>query len=222
VTPQEVAAVADRVLKDQAPAPAKRYRPAEDAAVCTDRYESKMSVSAPMFQIAIKDVAISIDPYERAKKRAQVSILCHMLFGKESDFFNELYDDNLIYTDLDYWFERNEAFSLISLSGESDDPNAVWSKLLSYLETQKENGLSRESFERYKRVAYADLLDIFDSTDSIANHAMEAIFDGFDLLELPNVLASVTYEEVCARFDEMFRKEYFAMGVISPYEKSEA
>ncbi len=222
VTPQEVVAVADRVLKEQAPAPAKRYRPAEDAAVCTDRYESKMSVSAPMFQIAIKDVAISIDPYERAKKRAQVSILCHMLFGKESDFFNELYDDNLIYTDLDYWFEHNEAFSLISLSGESDDPNTVWSKLLSYLETQKKNGLSRESFERYKRVAYADLLDIFDSTDSIANHAMEAIFDGFDLLELPNVLASVTYEEVCARFDEMFRKEYFAMGVISPYEKSEA
>ncbi len=221
VTPDEVEKIADHVLKEQSAIPIERYRPEEKASVCTDRYHTQMSVSAPLFQIAIKDTDISSDPKERAKKRAQVSILCHMLFGKESSLFNDLYETNLIHGNLDYWFEHNEAFSLISLSGESDDPEAIWEKLHSYLEEQKKNGLSRESFERYRRVAYADLLNIFDSTDSIANHAMESLFDGFDLLDLPSVLASVTYEEISQVFLKIFQKDYFAMGVVAPFDQSE-
>ncbi len=221
VTPEEVVAVADRVLPVQEPIPVERYRPQESPKVVCDRYEAKMSVSSPMFQIMVKDVAISPDPAVRAKKRAAVAILNHILFGKESSFFNDLYDSNLIHANLDYWFEHTQAFSLISVSGESDDCEAVWEKFHAYLDDLRKNGLPRDSFERYRRVEYAQLLDIFDSTDSIANHAMEAVFEDFDLLDLPQILASVTYEEVNGLFQTMFRREYCAMGVIAPFEQSE-
>ncbi len=216
VDAKQVVAVADRVLQKQAPRPIVRYRPSEAPTVFQKRYHAKMSVSAPLFSIGVKDVAISACPRERAKKRAALSILQNILFGKSSSFFNRLYESGMIKGNLDYWFEHNEAFSLLSLSGESDNPEAIYAEFVTYIECLKKEGLCRQSFERYRRVQYAEVLDIFDSTESVANQFIAELFDGADLLDSASYLEQVTYEDICALLNEIFCEDAYAMSVIEP------
>ncbi len=218
---QKVCEVADRILKIQTPKPTKRYRPAEPKQVAKERYLAKMSVGTPLFSIGIKNVDIEADASMRAKTRAALAILTDILFGKESSFFNEIYESGLLSSGLDYWYEHNEAFSLISLSGESQNPEEVYQAFLNYIESLKKEGLNQASFGRYKRVQYANLLDIFDSTESVANQFMAELFDGADLLNLPTYLDAVTYQDVKALFEKLFVRDAYAMSVIEPLEKKE-
>ncbi len=217
--PNEVANIADRMLEKAPPLTVQRNFPMESASVAKKRFYANMSVAAPLFNICVKDVDISSDPRERAKKRAALSILCDMLFGKQSSFFTKLYENNLLNGSLDYWYEHNESFSMISISGEGQNPEKIWEEFLKYIDDLKKNGLDRICFERYKKVQYAQLLDIFDSTDSIANHFIGEYFDGADLLDAPQLQSSIQFEDIVTLFFRIFQEESYAMGVIDPMEE---
>lgn len=216
VDAQKVCEVADRVLKKQAPQTIVRYRPAEAPQVAKPRYCAKMSVSAPLFSIGIKDVAISPDPAVRAKKRAALSVLQNMLFDKSSPFFLSIYESGLLNGSLDYWYEHNEAFSLLCVSGESDDPEAIYREFLSYIDSVRKEGLDEASFLRHKRAQYADVLDVFDSTESLANQFIAELFDGADLLDSAAYLDALTFTDVCELFASLFCEKAYAMSIIEP------
>ncbi len=218
--PQKVAAIADRFLQKAPPMTVQRNFPKESPCVAKKRFHSNMSVAAPLFDICVKDVDISSDPTERAKKRAALSILCDMLFGKQSAFFTNLYENGLLNGTLDYWYEHNESFSMISVSGESRDPEKVWNEFLQYIDHMKNVGLDKICFERYKKVQYAQLLDIFDSTDSVANHFIGEYFDGADLLDAPQLLNELCYQDITDLFYRIFQEESYAMGIIDPLDES--
>jgi predicted Zn-dependent peptidase len=175
-----------------------------------------MSVSAPLFSIGIKDVAISSDPAVRAKKRAALSVLQNMLFDKSSPFFLSIYESGLLNGSLDYWYEHNEAFSLLCVSGESDDPEAIYCEFLSYIDSVRKEGLDEASFLRHKRAQYADVLDVFDSTESLANQFIAELFDGADLLDSAAYLDALTFTDVCELFASLFCEKAYAMSIIEP------
>lgn len=221
VSAEEVNAVCDRILKDEAPAKIVRDYPEESAQVFKKRSEYAMQVSKPLFAIGVKDVDIPTDPTERMIKSATADILNDVLFGKSGEFFNKLYEEGMVSGAFDVGYSISEGYAFNSLFNEGSDPDAVFERFADYVESVKKNGLPREDFERSKRALYAAMVKCFDSTDDIANYFLAFKADGGDLLDYVDVLSKVTYDDVSALLAKAYRPEYYSLAIVKPLEKEE-
>ncbi|MCL1794429.1 MAG: insulinase family protein [Oscillospiraceae bacterium] len=216
VTPEQVKKVADMALAPAEAFDIERYKYDEPEGVRQSRVEKKLKVSKPLFHIGIKDPETGLFGNALAKKSAESDILLNMAFGKSSGFYTRLYNLGKINNKFEAGAEIEPEFSHFILSGESDDPDYVMDAAIAEFESKIKNGLDRQDFERFKKAGYADSVTLFDSTENIANSMMNCLFRGYDILDLPEIIGSVKFEDVERRLDQIFKKENFIMSVISP------
>ena len=142
--------------------------------------------------------------------------LGEILFSQSSEFYNELYEKNLIAQELSSGCEITKHFSFNIISSESVNPELVYERFVSYIEEVKRNGLNKEAFELSKRTVYASNIKSFDSTEDIANNFRFNYFDGADLLDAPQIIDSIDIEYVTELLEKSFKEEYYAMSVVEP------
>ncbi len=182
---------------------------------CAEHVEY-MQVAKPIFSIGFKDTDIPTDPEQRQRKDAAMAILDEMIFSRAGELYSSLFERELISPAFAYDYTISESFAYHSLAGEADDPRAVLCEICKYLKKVEAVGLSREDFERARRVMYAEFVKSFDSTDSIANNLFTFICEDSDLLHYADILMSITFEEVCAYFPSVFREECTSLSMILP------
>ena len=218
VTPESVEAICDKILVEAEPFTIVRDTEDEDEPreVYIKRTVCKLDVAKPLFTIGIKDTSIPADPKERAKKAYATEILDEILFSQSSEFYNTLYNQNLIAQDLSNGCEIGKNYSFNVISSESSDPDKVYSMFVDYIERVKNEGLDKEAFELSKRTVYASNIKSFDSVEDIGNNFIFNYFEGIDILDTPEIINSITYEYVTELLNESFKEEYYALSIIEP------
>lgn len=209
--------VVDRILPEREQKTIVRHYHSEKPEVYRKRAEAKFEVAKPMFLIGVKDMDISSDSHVRMKKKAAMGMLTDMLFGSTSPFAIDVYESGLV-NGFDAGYDHGHDSSKILLEGETDDPEAVYSKFLSYLEENRKSGLSHEDFIRIQRASYASYIRMFDST-RLAQSFTYMIHDDCDPFDYGEALRAVTFEDVSDLFGKLFHEEYYAMSVINPIGK---
>lgn len=180
--------------------------------------EQKMQVSKPMFNIGIKDTDIPKDSVERQKKDAAMAILDEMIFSRAGELYSYLFENELISPNMSYGYTVSSSSAYNSIAGESNDPQNVLEEIFKYIDSLRQKGLSQEDFLRGKRVMYAEFVKSFDSTDSIANNILSFICEDVELLSYADIIASVTFEDVCELFNKAFDRKAVTLSVIKPIE----
>lgn len=221
VTPKDVEAVCDKVLKKGEVHDIKRIYPDEPEGVKEEFVTKHMRVSMPMFSIGIKDNESPMTAKALMKKRAEYCILMDLLFDKSTDFYNSLYGDGLIDSSFAYEYEGHETFAMCEIAGCSNNPKEVYGRIRKRIESCKKNGFSAEEFERIKRANYAHSLGVFNSTEDIANELVSCVFENSDILDYPSVIQSVTYEDIMKRFEGGFKDNGFTLSCVYPLEDKE-
>lgn len=218
VTPESVEAICDKILTEAEPFNIVRDTEDEDEPreVHIKRTVCKLDVAKPLFTIGIKDTSIPLDPKERAKKAYATEILDEILFSQSSEFYNTLYNQNLIAQDLSNGCEIGKNYSFNVISSESSDPDKVYSMFVDYIERVKKQGLDKEAFELSKRTVYASNIKSFDSVEDIGNNFIFNYFEGIDILDTPEIINSITYEYVTELLNEGFKEEYYALSIVEP------
>ncbi len=216
VTPEDVEKVCDKVLRFKEAPVIERIYPDEPKNVNKEFVTKKMQVSMPMFSVGIKDNTCPMTGEELGKKRATYGILMDMMFSKSAPFYTRLMDEGLIDSGFSFAYEGHETFGYAELSGNSEEPRKVFEEIKKEVACYKEKGLDREAFERIKRANFAHLLRMFNSTDDIANEMVSALFDGLDILDYPEICASVTFDDVTKLLMEGF--DEFTLSEIYPLQ----
>ncbi|MBE6596411.1 MAG: insulinase family protein [Ruminococcaceae bacterium] len=180
------------------------------------RVEKRMKVAKPIFRIGIKDAYVPKEAYPRQRREAAMHILNELLFARSGELYSELFESGAISPDMDYCYTCSRDFGYNLIAGEADDPEAVYSRIVEYIENAKKSGFSREDFERAKRVMYAEFVRWFDSADSIANNLLSFTLDGTDMLGYAEIISELTLDEVEALLHSALCEEYFAMSVVYP------
>ena len=219
VTPDEVLVVADRILPAacEEREEVKRFFPEEPEGVRRKRAKAKMQVAKPIFYIGIKDNTKLALPEEKLRHDLSVALLNEILFSQAGEFYAKLFEEGLVSPSFSFGYScDNGQFAFTCISGESKDPEAVYTRLMNYLDEVKKNGLSEEDFERCRRVMYADEIRAYDSTDEIANRLLSFVFDGTQIFDIPTVLQSITKKELEALLNTFYQPQYFAMSVVRP------
>ena len=220
VSEEQVMAVVDRVLtaKPLDDAPVERWHPEEPKSANRIRVNTRMQVSKPIFSIGIKDVRVPKDPRERMRRDAAQSVLEEILFSRSGRFYNELFEEGLITPSYSYGYSIAEGFAFHAITGECDTPQVVEERLWEFLNRVKREGMDREDFERCRRALYADEIRNYDSTEDIATELLTFVFDGVELFEYPDVIASLTFEELSPLLDEMLDRSAFCLSVVYPLD----
>ncbi len=220
VSPETVLEVADKNLPERyVPTAVERIYEDEPREIVTPLHEDYMTnVAKPIFSIGIKDVDFMGTDAERSKREVTMEVLCEVLFSHSGEFYNRLFEENIITPEFSCGYSITENFAFVSVSGEAENPDLVLDEVKRYFQETKNNGLSREDFERCRRVLYADYVKGFDSTDEIANSMLEYLFDGGDIFEHGEILKSVTLEEATVLLHRVFDENLFAMSVVYPDE----
>ena len=219
ITPEAVLAVADRILPAtrEEREPVRRIYPEEPQTVRRTRANAKMQVAKPIFYIGIKDAIIPTDPTERLRRDLSVALLNEILFSQAGAFYAQLFEEDLVSPSFSFGYSSdNNQFAFTCISGESKNPEAVYERMMQYLNEVRKNGLSDEDFERCRRVMYADEVRAYDSTDEIANRLLSFVFDGSQIFDVPTVLQSIKKEELEALLHPLYQPKHFAMSVVRP------
>jgi predicted Zn-dependent peptidase len=218
VKPEQVKKVADKVLKTAELVNIERFKYDESQGVSKNVTKMKLKVSKPLFNIGLKDDETGFFGKELAKKSAEIDILCDILFSKSSDFYTRLYSQGKINNKFGVGSEIESEYGHVIFGGESDNPIEVMDEIIKEFENKIQTGLDREEFERCKKVSYAHSITLFDSTENIANAFISCLFKGIDVLDLPEIIGSITFEDVENRLKQIFKKENFIISIINPMD----
>ncbi len=197
----------------------ERRHPVEPRAICSRRVQCKMQVAKPLFTIGIKDVNIPAEPAKRARRDAIMSMINDLLFSQTGELYNSLYEEGLISPDLSSSYTISESFAFHSVSGESYEPETVFDRVREYVEKMRREGFQREDFERCRKVFYSSFVREFDSTDDIANNLIAFVFDGIEMFDYADIIASLTYHEVMETLRTDMTDDLFTLSVVYPFDK---
>ncbi len=211
--------IADAHLPKQAcEATAARHCINEPATVRASRIEARGQVAKPIFCIGVKESVIPDDPKERLKRDAGLTVLSEMLFSESGDLYKKLFDNALISPEFSADYAITRGFGFLQICGEADDPDRVLSEILSHIEEQRKKGLSKQDFERARRVEFAEYIKSFDSTEEIANTLLAFVFDGVELFTYADLVRDIEFSYIEHLFDEFFAPDRFVLSVVYPQQ----
>ncbi len=213
--PEKVLELVDRILPDREQKNIIRHYHEEKPEVYKPRVSASFAIAKPMFMIGVKSLT-DAEGTERLRRNVTMDLLTDMLFGDTSPFAIDVYETGLV-NGFDASAYHGEGGSKLFLEGETDEPETVYEKVQAYLAEVSEKGLSREDFDRIKRASYASYIKMFDST-RLADEYLFMLREGYDPFTYGEALQNVTFEDAKALFSTLFKKDYFAMSVVTPKE----
>ena len=205
---------ANQAKKDYTDRPAiERDYGTEPQEVAKKRFELELDVKTPKVLIGYKDS--SLGGQEQLRRELTSELLLHLLFDQTSSTYLELYEDGLIDDTFSFDYSSEEEFAFATFGMETEDPDrfiAAYEKLLAVRPEFEETEVVRK-----RNMMQGKFLRSLNSPEFIANQFSRHALAGTNLFTLPTLIASITKEEIEARFDELFALENRAISIVKPY-----
>lgn len=216
IDPAETLALikANQAKKDYTDHPAiERDYGVEPDNVFRKRFELELDVKTPKVLIGYKDS--SLGGQEQLRRELTSELLLHLLFDQTSSTYLELYEDGLIDDTFSFDYSSEEEFAFATFGMETEDPDrfiTAYEKLLAVRPDFEETEVVRK-----RNMMQGKFLRSLNSPEFIANQFSRHALAGTNLFTLPTLIASITKEEIEARFDELFALENRAISIVKPY-----
>lgn len=211
---ESVLKAADKILKTAEPIKIEAKTPAEPREVNERRAEMKLPVAMPLFNIGFKQPAGT--KRENALNQVLDEILLEIIAGEASPLYRRLYDTGLINPTFDTEAFTGRDFACCIFSGESREPDKVYSEICAEIDRLKAGGLDEAAFTRNKKATYGRYIRMLNHVDDIASVMMHSHFGGFTAYELIDTVADCTLEQMNLRLKENLMCEHSAISVIMP------
>lgn len=218
VEPEIVFNIVDKTVITRDNGKVTSIYPDEPVEICNGYIESEASVSRPIFTIGFKDNYLK-KGNELLKREAQLNLIMNIISGRSSKFYNENYDTGLINDTFAKDVMCEEAFSCISVAGESDNPRLVKEKLLDTIEKYRTNGFCDEEFNRIKKAYFGSFIRKFNNVESIGNILCKGFLNDIDFTQFPEVYSTITPESLHQVLSEVFTAENCVLSVVNPIKE---
>ncbi len=205
--------ICDRLLKPSEDKGLEAIVPDEPYAVKEKRTVQKLSCAMPLFNIGYKFPDFS--GKERYRNFIVYNILMEMCLGKTSDFYNRLYEENLINETFNVGVFCGRGYFAVIADGESKDPDKVMEEMTRELLRIKQEGLSEEEFVTIRNKTYGELVTGFNSVESVANNMLDYEMNGIGIYDGIEITANITFDDIKKALSEM-DAENASLSIIEP------
>ena len=189
-----------------------------------------MPTAKPLFCIGVKVPAPPAGARSLLRLDLCMTVLCEMLFSHSGAFYNDLFESGAVSPGMSYGSSLGEGYGYFMLSGECDNPDAVFDAFRAYVEDLHRTGLSEADFACARRILYADYVTGFDSTEDIAatmgGYALDSLREpdrrrnGVGLFDFLSAAEALTFGEVTSLFESAFRESQYTLSTVLPAEEA--
>jgi len=188
----------------------------EPKRVVSDTVRQSLDVSVPSFIFGYKDTDTGYDGKKLLKKSTEFSVILELAFGKTSAIYNELVNKGLIMGFLDFDAECEKSYSHISVSGESNNPEAVRDVIFKGIQKLKETGINEKDFIRLKKAYTGRFLRQFDHLTSVAHGFLSNAFNNIGLFDYMDIVSEITIDDINKRLNDSFTEELSVLSIVEP------
>ena len=168
----------------------------EATEICQPYTEKHMEVYLPQFMVGYKDTELTGTPLELCKKEVELQLLHELLFGKSSDFYEELYNAGLINDSFYNTYELERGYAFSALGGESKDPKAVMEKIANRVAQVEQGAISKADFQRVKNSSYGSFVKRFNSVEGICRLYTSLSLMGVSVIDYFSLYDKIDFNSV--------------------------
>lgn len=212
VNPRQVISIADKVLKKGKEKKITNDFEDEPYNIVSTYREQIMPVTVPMFNLGFKERADS--RMMSASVSAETDVLLTMLFSPSSELYSRLLKENLINSTFSFEVFEGPGYLSVILGGESRNPKKAADIIKEYINSVRENGISREDFESSKKACYGDAVSSLNNIQNIGNALIASHFTNREFFKNIDALAEVKFEDLERRFGEILNTSNCALSVV--------
>ena len=210
----QVRAIAEEMLGSEAPPVPQKAAISEEEMTCPHKeLRSQMEVAMPMFQLGFKCRPAQLGQ-EAVRQEIVGDLAAEALFGESSGLYLRLYEEGVIDSSFGGGFETVDGMSMLTASGDSEEPETVREAILEEARRLGQEGIGKKCFARMKRSALGRRIRDLDSFDSTCFRLCAYYFSGFDYFEFPGLFESVTEAEVLEFIRQVVTRERCCLSVI--------
>ena len=193
----------------------------EETMVCrVPQVGCRMEVARPMFQLGFKCESFGTGQ-QSIYQEFVGDLAAEALFGESSELYLRLYEEGLIDPSFGGGLDTVPGMAMLSVSGDSDDPEQVRDAILAQAKKIAVEGIRQEDFLRMKRSNLGGRIRGLDSFDSVCFRVCAYHFSGFDYFRFPEVYESVKAEDVQEFIGRVVTQERCCLSLIEPKEACE-
>ncbi|MFD1850323.1 EF-P 5-aminopentanol modification-associated protein YfmH [Oceanobacillus bengalensis] len=193
----------------------KRDFPEEPKEVAMRENKITMAVSIPKCTVGIKESSSPLNNEEFLKKDLLQNMLLDHYFAKGGDFYQDLYQENLI--DDSFYFEttldKNFGYSLIG--SNTTKPDVFAKRVKEMLLSTNNITLTESEFERMKKKKTGQLLRAMNSLEFIANKYIHYDTLGINLFDIVPTIGSLSVDEANKFLKQWIEEDRLAVCQIS-------
>lgn len=212
VKADEVIAIADEILKPEAPVEFEQIIPQEPDSVAVDYTQEELGVDIPKFALGFKEKLHG--KVADAKETLIYELALEIICGKFSPLYTELIDSGLINTSFSKEFFSGRGFSSAIFTGESNEPKKVCEKILNEIDRIRKDGISQEDFNICLKKKYGMEIYSYNDVNDLANNLCNAYFNGYGIFDTVELYKQVTKSDVEQIIKDGFKKELSCLSVI--------
>lgn len=219
VDPAAVRQAALDILPQPPAEKVEKHTCTESSMTCLESQTSRrMEVAMPTFQLGFKSEYI---PGGDAAVRQEMiaELAAEALFGESSALYLRLYEEGIIDGSFGGGYETIDGMAMLTVSGDSRNPEAVRDAIISQVQTLLRNGIATKDFLRMKRSALGRRIRGLDSFDSVCFRICAYHFTGFDYMQFPAIMRSIQPEEVLNFLEQTVTPQRCALAVILPNQE---
>ncbi len=197
---------------------ARDYGPPEPDEPAQHEIRQTMEVSMPMFAVGFKCPFVPAGQ-ERLRQELLGDLASELLCGESSPLYQRLYEAGLIDSGFSVGYEMVKGMPNLSVSGDSDDPEAVQAAILEEAERISREGADEALFQRLKRSALGRRLRGLDGFDGLCYRMAGSLFDGYDYFRFPEEYDTLTAADVREFIAGHVTASQAVLSVIDPKRK---
>jgi len=211
----EVFSIADSFSPEMESAPVFSRAPAgEPDTIVRDCSSDEMTVSMPLFSFGYKESAFGM--FSDVRKELLLDMVLDLICGESTEFYRNLYDDNLINESFSSGFYSGDEYLCTYFEGDSFDPFGLTDRLTGRIATVKQHGFSEELFDERARTSLGSYISLFDSPGSVAGALTSCHFKKASLYDIIQFIDGVRVPEADSLVRDLFDPSHSSISVINP------
>ena len=211
--PEKMLEIKKRLKENKAEGNIQTFYPEEPDTIVKEKIEQKMEVSQPMYTIGIK-VKPTENPKEMIKRDIVIQILLELLVGKSSRLYKELYNEGIVFGGIGANYEFSENYAHVLISGQSNEPEQVYSRLKEEINRQKQEGISEADFQRIKKKLYGEYVKDYNDVESMANTFLANYFMGINSFDYLDQIDTIDVEYLTQVLNDVFKEEKMVISIV--------
>ena len=169
----------------------------------------EMKLQSPKLMLGFKNQPLDESPEKYVQRDLEMTFFYELIFGEETEFYQELLNDDLIDETFGYQFVLEPTYSFSIITSATNHPDQLKQLLIKQLKDNKGNLTDVEAFDLLKKQFIGEFISSLNSPVYIANQYAKLYFEGVSVFDMLNIVENITLESVnetsqlCLDLDEM-------------------